>query len=219
MPSARSAGTVRFGRDARVSGRVAAPNVQLAVGVQTGSLFCHFVSGPPPLPGCMAFTDPLVDPALLQPVAVVPGSADLVVRAGTGTAPVPAGSFRDVRVGRGALLQLAGGAYTAQSLLIGARARIECVDPCVIDVLDTIRLKRRAHLGAAVATRANTVRVNVAVVGGTALLARPRANVAATIFAPGSGIVLGSRGEYRGAFVGSTVTVGPDAIVRHDSAL
>jgi hypothetical protein len=167
----------------------------------------------------MAFTDPLVDPTLLQPVPVVPGSADLVLPAGTGTAPVPPGSFRAVRVGRGALLQLAGGAYSAQSLHVGARGRIVCVDAGVIGVVDAVRLKRRAGLGAAVATRANTVRVDVAAIGGTAFVARPGANVAATVFAPGTAVILGPRGSYRGAFVGAAVTVGPDATVRADSAL
>jgi len=212
-------GTARLGGDVRISGRLAAPSVQLAPGTRTGTLFCHVVSGPPPLPLCMPFTDPLVDPALLQPVAVIPGSADLVVRAATGTAPVPPGSFRDVRVGRGALLQLAGGTYTARSLRIGTQGRVVCVDACVIGVLDTVRLKPRATLGAAVATRADTVRVDVAAIGGAAFVTRPRANVSATIFAPGTGVVLGPRGSYRGAFIGATVTVGSEATVRSDSAL
>jgi hypothetical protein len=211
--------TARLGRDARISGTLAAPTVRLATGAHTGPLFCHVVSGPPPLPGCMVFTDPLVDPALLAPAAVVPGSADLVVRAGTGTAPVPSGSFRDVRVGRGALLQLAGGTYSARSLRIGTGGRVVCVAACAIGIVNAVRLKPGAALGAEVSARADTVRVDVTAIGGSAFVARPRANVAATIFAPGTGVVLGSRGSYRGAFIGATVTVGAKATVRADSAL
>jgi hypothetical protein len=212
-------GTARLGRKARVAGALAAPTVRLARDIRTGPLFCHVVSGPAPLPGCAAFTDPLVDPALLQPPAVTAGSIDLVVRPRTGMAPIPPGSFRDVRVGRGAVLQLAGGTYDAQSLRVGARGRLVCVAPCVVNVLQTVRLKPGAELGAEAATRADTVRVNVGAIGGSAFVARPEASVSATVFAPGTGIVLGPRGVYRGAFIGATVLVGAEATVRGDSGL
>jgi len=212
-------GTARLGRKARVSGVLAAPTVLLARDTRRGTLFCHVVSGPAPLPGCNAFTDPLVDPALLQPPAVTPGSADLVVRPRTGMAPIPPGSFRDIRVGRGSVLQLAGGTYDARSLRLGAKARVVCVAPCVIGVLETVRLKPLAELGAEASARADTARVNVAAIGGSAFVARPGANVAATVFAPGTGVVLGPRGVYRGAFIGATVVVGAEATVRGDSGL
>jgi hypothetical protein len=102
-------GTVRLGRNARVTNVVAAPTVRLGLSSRTGRLFCHFVSGPPTLPSCNAFTDPLVDPALLAPVPVVPGTTDFRLAPHTGTAPIPPGSFRHVRVGAGSVLQLAGG--------------------------------------------------------------------------------------------------------------
>ena len=50
-------------------------------------------------------------------------------------------------------------------------------------------------------------------------VARARANVSATVFAPGGDVVLGPRGSYRGAVLGRTVVVGPAATVRVDSAL
>src|SRR2546426_4743161 len=48
-------GTVRLGPGARVSNVVAGPTVQLGPATRTGTLFCHFVSGPPSLPTCNAF--------------------------------------------------------------------------------------------------------------------------------------------------------------------
>src|SRR5213592_4417946 len=85
-------GTVRVGAQARVSNAVAGPTIRLGLAARTGTLFCHLVSGPPTLPTCHAFADPLLDPALLVPVPVVAGSDDLRIRAHTGTAPWPAGS-------------------------------------------------------------------------------------------------------------------------------
>jgi hypothetical protein len=213
-------GTVRLGPGARVTNVVAGPTVQLGPATRTGTLFCHFVSGPPSLPTCNAFSDPLIDPALLAPVPVVPGSTDLRLPPHFGTAPMPAGSFRDVRVGAGSVLQLFGGTYAARSLRIGRGARVACNTDCRIGVLGPVRLRRGAELGAAAALRANTARVDIAASGPLpAFVARPRANVSATVFAPAGDIVLGPLGSYRGAFVGRTVAIGPSATVRADSAL
>jgi len=213
-------GAVRIGPEARVTNVVAAPAVRLGPSAHTGMLFCHLVSGPPTLPVCNAFTDPLVAPALLAPVAVTPGTQDLVLPPHTGTAPFPAGSYRDVRIGRGSVLQLYGGAYTARSLRIGRNARVVCATDCRIGVAGPVRLRRGAGLGASSPTRANTARVDIAATGPLpAFLARSQANVTATIFAPTGDIVLGPLGSYRGAFVGRTVAVGPQATVRGDSAL
>ena len=46
-------GTVRVGRMARI-GMGAGPTIRLAAGSDTGALFCHSVSGLPPLPSCNA---------------------------------------------------------------------------------------------------------------------------------------------------------------------
>jgi|SRR5581483_5923326 len=212
-------GTVRLGPKARVTNAVAGPSVRLTAGSRTGRLFCHFVSGPPTLPLCNAFTDPLVDPMLLAPVPVVPGTSDLVLGPHTGSAPVPSGSFADVRVGRGSTLQLYGGAYAMRSLRIGPHARVVCANECRIGVLGPVRLQRSASLGAISPQRAGIARIDIAETGTAALFARSRANVAATIFAPAGDVVLGGLGAYRGVFVGRTVRIGPDATVRAAGAL
>jgi hypothetical protein len=213
-------GTLRIGREARVSNVAAAPTVRVGAASHTGTVFCHLVSGPPPLPSCTAFIDPLVDPTLLTPVTVVPGASDLRLPAHTGTEPIPAGSFRNVRVGAGSVLQLAGGAYAARSLRVGHRAQVVCATDCRIGVLGSVRVGRAATLGAASPARANSVRLDIASSDGLpAFVARRRARVSATIFAPAGDVLLAAHGAHRGAFVGRTVVVGPGTTVRGDSAL
>jgi hypothetical protein len=214
-------GFVRLGRSARVTNAVAGPMVRLGRATRTGRLFCHFVTGPPLPPVCNAFTDPLVDPALLPPVTVEPGEADLGVPPRTGTSPVPAGSFRDVRIGAGGVLQLAGGSYSMRSLRIAPRARLVCNSACRIGVRELVRLRRGAELGAAVRASANTVRIDIAAteLSRPAFVARARATLSATVFAPDGDVVLGPRGDYRGAVIGRTIRVGPGATLRGDSAL
>jgi len=213
-------GTLRLGPKSRVTSIVAAPTVRLGLSSRAGTLFCHLVSGPPTLPSCNAFADPLLDPALLAPVAVTPGATDLILPPHTSTAPYLAGSFGDVRVGAGSVLQLYGGTYSMRSLRIARAGRVVCETDCRIGVLEPVRLRRGGELGASVATRANTARVDVAAAGPLpAFVARARSNVTATIFAPAGDVVLGPLGSYRGAFVGRTVVIGPAATVRGDSAL
>jgi len=226
-------GTLVLGNQVQVNGTVAADIVRLGPGASASRFFCRFVilsrgggvvGGPVvgggTLPACRAFTLPLVDPTLLAPVAVVPGTTDLRVPALFGSAPMPAATYRDVVVGRGALLQLAGGSYAARSIRVAPTGRLVCVDSCRIGVLERVVLGPRAELGAGTPLRANQVRVDVAASSGQrAFRAGARAATAATIFAPSGTVVLGARGTYRGAFVGRTVTVGPKATAREDSAL
>jgi hypothetical protein len=213
-------GTVRLGRHARVANVVAAPTVRLGPDAHGGTVFCHFVNGPPTLPNCNAFVDPLVDPALLAPVPVTPGASDFRLPPHTGTAPVPAGSFRDVVVGRGSVLQLYGGTYAMASLRVRRSGRVGCVTECRIGVLGTVAVGPGATVGALAPLRSNLVRIDVAGSGPLPVfVARARADVSATVFAPAGDVVLGPQGSYRGAVVGRTVVVGPAATVRVDSAL
>jgi len=213
-------GTVRLGRQARVANVVAAPTGRLGPKAHGGTVFCHFVNGPPTLPTCNAFVDPLVDPALLAPVAVAPGASDLRLPPHTGTAPVPAGSFRDVTVGRGSVLQLYGGTYAMASLHVRRHGRVVCATECRIGVLGTVAVGPEAALGALAPLRSNLVRIDVAGTGPLPVfVARARADVSATVFAPAGDVIIGPLGSYRGAVVGRTVVVGPGATVRADSAL
>src|SRR5947208_2718606 len=81
-------GTLVLRNHVRIGGTVAADMIRLDNDATASRFFCRFVvlshgggavGGPVvgggALPGCRAFTPPLVDPTLLAPVAVVPGWA------------------------------------------------------------------------------------------------------------------------------------------------
>lgn len=227
-------GSVRLAASA-VVGSVVADSVRVARSTRVGRLFCRLVSGGAfgpgvvagptvggaPVPGCSALATPVVDPALLAPVPVAAGTADLVVPARTGPPPVAAGALGAVTVGRGAVLQLAGGSYQVRSIRLARTARLVCLDDCRVGVAESVELRRRAQFGAARGfIGANRVRVDIAAAGDDAFAFRtgPNAIVAATIFAPTGDVVLGPGGDYRGAYVGRSVVVRPRARVREDSA-
>jgi hypothetical protein len=225
-------GSIRLAARTMVPGSVVADSVRVARHARVGRLFCRVASGGAfgpgvvggptvggaPIPGCRALTVPVVDPVLLMPVAVVPGSSDLAVPPRTGSAPVAAGAFGIVTVGRGSLLQLAGGAYQMRSIRLARAARLVCLDACRIGVAESVRVGSRAQLGAAQGLRPDRARIDVAG-GDVAFRTGPRAVVAATIFAPAGSVVLGADGEYRGAYVGRSVTVRARSRVIEMSAL
>jgi hypothetical protein len=137
-------GTVTLKRGARVAGTIVAGTLELARDSRVGRTFCGIVIGRPPLPACNLPPSPVVDPALLPPVSVVPGVNDLEVPSRTGIAPVGPGSFDEVIVGRGALLNLSGGDYTARSIRVAADGQLLCSEACRIGVAESIRLGARA---------------------------------------------------------------------------
>jgi len=227
-------GGVIVGRGTTVSGTLAADIVHLRSGSSARRLFCRLVMSPQfggaavggptvdgaPPPGCLAFTPPLVDPALLPLPQAVPGVQDIIVPRHTGTAPLAAGSYRDFVVASGSLLQLGGGSYNVRSIRVDGRGRVVCTAPCDISVLGGVLLGRAAQLGATTSVRAHKVRVNVIGQGATpAVKTRKASVVAATVYAPGGDVVLGSFGSYRGAYVGRTVRVGMRAELREDNGL
>jgi hypothetical protein len=231
-----TAGNVRLAGASRVQGAVVAQSVRVARGAHVGRLFCGTVSGGVFGPGvvggptvggsaiaggCLQLTVPVVDPALLAPVAVAPGSGALIVAPRTGSAPVAPGAYGAVVVSRGGLIQLAGGDYQVRSIRLARRARLVCLDACRIGVGETVTLAARAQLGAAKGqVDASEVRLDVA---GSAVAPAfrtgPNAIVAGTVFAPTGGIVLGPGGRYRGAFIGRSVLVRARGRVIQDSAL
>src|SRR6185503_11298583 len=187
-------GTVTLRRDARVAGTVVAGTVELGPESRVGRTFCSIVIGRQPLPACNTPPNPIVDPALLPLVSVVPGGSDLIVPSRTGIAPVPPGSFDEVIVGRGSLVTLSGGAYSGRSIRIAAGGKLTCDAACTIGVAETVRLGPQ------------NVRIDVA--GGAeppAFRGRTRSAVTGTIYAPAGLVRLGRLGSYRGAFVGRDV--------------
>ena len=213
-------GTVTLRRDARVAGTVVAGTLELGRESRVGRAFCGIVVGRQPLPACNTPPSPIVDPALLPLVSVVPGGTDLVVPSHTGIAPVPPGSFDEVVVGRGSLITLTGGDYSVRAIRIAAGGRLICNEACHIGVAETIRLGPRAELGARGGLGPQNVRIDVG--GGVeppAFKGRAQSAVTGTIYAPAGLVRLGRLGSYRGAFVGIDVVVGGGAQVRVGSAL
>jgi hypothetical protein len=156
--------------------------------------------------------------AVPVPLAVTAGDADLGIPPRTGGAPVLPGAFGAVSVGRGSLLQLAGGDYQMRSIRLARGAQLVCLAECRIGVAEGVRLGPRARLGAADGLPPARVRVDVGAVDGVAFRTGSRAAVAATIFAPGGAVLLGADGDYRGAYVGRSVTVRARSRVREASA-
>jgi hypothetical protein len=210
-------GSVRLAAGAAVPGTVVADSIRIARATRVGRLLCRIVTGVP-IVGCRTLTVPVVDPALLVPLAVTAGDADLGIPPRTGGAPVLPGAFGAVSVGRGSLLQLAGGDYQMRSIRLARGAQLVCLAECRIGVAEGVRLGPRARLGAADGLPPARVQVDVGAVDGVAFRTGSRAAVAATIFAPGGAVLLGADGDYRGAYVGRSVTVRARSRVREASA-
>ena len=226
-------GTVRLAPAAQVSGAVVAGTVHVARRARVGRLFCQVVSGSgfgsgvvggptvggSPIPGCAQLTTPLVDPPLLVPIPVTPGTTDEQLAPRSSSAPLAPGAYGAVKVGRGALLQLAGGAYQMRSIRLSRTARLVCLDDCRIGVAENVRLGPMAQLGAVKGLSADHVRIDVAAgVPGAAFRAGPGTVVSGTVFAPTGTVLLGPSGGYQGAFVGSTLVVRPRSQVHGQSA-
>ena len=226
-------GAVRLATAAQVSGAVVAGTVRVARRARVGRLFCQVVSGGgfgsgvvggptvggSPIPGCAQLTTPLVDPTLLVPIPVTPGTTDEQLAPRSSSAPLAPGAYGAVTVGRGAWLQLAGGAYQMRSIRLSPTARLVCLGDCRIGVAENARLGPMAQLGAVKGLSAANVRIDVAAgVPGAAFRAGPRTVVSGTVFAPTGTVLLGPNGDYQGAFVGSTVVVRPRSQVHGQSA-
>ena len=217
-------GVVRLGAGVRISGSVAADTIFLGAGVRATPLFCRQVFSPATRRASVRTCDaplpnPLVNSALLPPVSgVISGGADVRVPRLAGTS-ITAGSYGDIRVGAGGLLNLGGGTYAVHSIRIAPRGRLVCTDACEISVLDKIIVRHLGQLGIAPARQAQKMRVNIQASGGLALRAAAEATLDATFYAPSGDIRLGPKGTYRGAYIGRTVRVRANSHVTGDSAL
>ena len=98
-------GAVRLATAAQVSGAVVAGTVHVARRARVGRLYCQVVSGSgfgsgvvggptvggSPIPGCAQLTTPLVDPPLLVPIPVTPGTTDEQLAPRSSSAPLAPG--------------------------------------------------------------------------------------------------------------------------------
>jgi hypothetical protein len=208
-------GTATVGQNVRVAGSVVGRIVKLRSGALPDSLFCLLLQGKVSNQSCQAVTLPVVSPAALPPVQVIPGTMPVKIPKGSSTSPIPAGAYGKVKVASNATLVLAGGTYVVKSIQVGSQGQLLCADACEIGVADTVTLKSNAVLGGTGGTRAEQIRVNVAKTSkNTVFSAGQRTTVSAVVYAPGGRVVLGNRGNFVGAFVGGTVNVNKAAIVQ-----
>src|SRR5262249_53226788 len=142
-------GELRLASHVTVSGSAVADVVRIGNGTTVDPIFCRLVTGGAfgrgvvggpsvqgaVLPPCQPMVEPVVDPALLAPVAVTPGTAEVRIPPGTGTSPYPPGSYAAITVGSGSLLQLADGDFQVQSITLAPRARLVCTGVCRIGVV------------------------------------------------------------------------------------
>jgi len=206
-------GTVRLAPGVRVAGSVAANTIRLAPRVRASALFCRLVIGPRRF-ACGGLFVPVVDVGTLPLVQVVPGALDVRVPARAAATPLPAGAYGHARVGTRGTLVLAGGDYAFRSLALAPTARLLCAAPCRLRVEDGVVVGARAILAPAAPLDATAVRLDVeAGARRTGFVARTRAVVGAGVYAPQSGVVIGSRARVAGALLGRTVVVGAGARV------
>jgi hypothetical protein len=152
-------------------------------------------------------------------VRVEPGAADVDVPPRAISAPLPAGSYGALTVGRRSRLVLAGGAYDVLSLDVAPHAEVQCAGGCQLRVRQRVRLGRRSTLDAAAPLDAGAVMVQLESRDPRPVFAAgPRTTIAGSVYAPQGDIVLGRHGRYQGAFVAQTVDVGRRADVRLLSA-
>jgi hypothetical protein len=207
--------TTTVGKNVRVTGAVVGRTIKLRQGALPESLFCLLLKGGSSTLLCQAVTLPVVNVAQLPPVQVVPGSTTVKVPKKGSTSPRPAGAYGDLRIGARGTLVLAGGTYVFKSIRVNSRGQLLCAAACEIGVAGTVRLRSNAILGGTGGTRAEAVRVNVASTSSkTVFSADKRSNVSAVVYAPGGRIQLRNQGNFVGAFVGSSVTVGKGALVQ-----
>jgi hypothetical protein len=212
-------GTTIVGQGVRVLGTVVGRTIKLRNNAVPDSLFCLLLRGGSSTLTCQAVTLPIVSTSQLPPVQVVPGTTNLRIPSGGSTSPAPPGAYGNLRIGSDGVLVLAGGTYVFRSIQVNSRGQLLCASACQIGVAGTVRIQSRGVLGGTNGTRAEAIRVNVArTSSNTVFSAGTRSNVSAVVYAPGGRIVLGNRGNFGRAFVGSTVRVRQGALVQARSS-
>jgi hypothetical protein len=210
-----NSGAMTVGKNVRIAGAVVGQTITLRQGALPDELFCLLLQGAPSTLTCQAATFPVVSASQLPPVQVVPGTVDLRVPKKGSTSPIPAGAYRDVRVGQRGTLVLAGGTYVFRSIRVASRGQLLCAAACQLGVANTVQVRANAVLGGTGGTRAEAIRVNVASTsGGTVFAADKQSNVSAVVYAPGGRIDLRNRGTFVGAFVGGRIRVNKGVIVQ-----
>jgi hypothetical protein len=202
--------TVRIGRKNRIDGLVAAPTIDLGRGAKTGALFCVLViGGKNP---CLPVTSPIVSPGSLGVGLVIPGSEDIDVPRRAHRAPLDAGAYRNLTLGRGSELLLLGGDYLFDRVSLSRRATLRCATPCRVAIRRTLRLGSRAVVEGVAGIAETAIRFDVTGQGARyGVRLGTRATFGGIVWAPATRVQIGRRVKVAASVQGAEVRVGTRA--------
>jgi hypothetical protein len=202
--------TVRIGRKNRIDGLVASPTIDLGRGTQSGPLFCVLViGGNRP---CLEVTAPIVSPGSLGVGLVTPGNEDVDVPRRAHRAPLAAGSYKKLTLGRGSELLLLGGDYLFDRVSLARGAALRCAAACRVAIRKTLRLGGRSTVDGVAGLAETEIRFDVTGRGSrTGVRLRKRATLAGILWAPATRVQLGRRTQVTGSAHGAEVRIGSRA--------
>jgi hypothetical protein len=202
--------TVRIGRQNRIDGLVASPTIDLGRRAQTGALFCVLViGGNDP---CLEVTAPVVSPGSLGVGLVTPGNEDVDVPRRAHRAPLGAGAYGKLTLGRGSELLLLGGDYLFDRVSLAHGATLRCTAACRVAIRKTLRLASRATVDGVPTLAETDIRFDVTGQGTrTGARLGKGATFAGILWAPATKIRLGRKTQVAGSVQGAEVRIGSRA--------
>jgi hypothetical protein len=202
--------TVRIGHKNRVDGIIAAPTIDLGRNTTTGPLFCLLVvGGKHP---CLPVTSPVVSPGALGVGLILPGTEDIDVPRKASRAPLEAGSYKTLSIGRGSALTLLGGDYLFDRVSLSRKATLTCATACRVAIRRTLRLGSRAVVQGLPGVTPADLRFDVSgQKAKTGVKLAKRASFAGIVWAPVTSLQVGKRAKVAGSVQGADVRIGARA--------
>lgn len=202
--------TLTIGRKNRIAGLVASPTIELGRGVEAGPLFCVLVVGGER--SCLPVTSPVVSPGSLGVGLVLPGDEDVEVPRRASRAPLAAGAYRNLEIGRGSDLLLVGGDYLFDRVTLGRKASLRCATACRVAIRKTLRIGSRAAVEGLAGVSETQIRLDVTGHRSrTGARLGKRATLAGILWAPTTKVRLGRRVKVAGSVQGAEIRIGSHA--------
>jgi len=203
--------TLAVGAGTKVTGVAAAQAITLGKNARVaGGVFCATVEGS--TDACMALPSPLVPPPTIVLVGA-PSNTDVsVAKRSKSTTPLAPGVYGALTVGGAAEMTLAGGTYQFESIDVASRGKLLCRAACDVTVRTRVSVGQATQLGAAKDVASSGIVFRIAGQNAsTGFAAKSRAKIRGSIYAPNSGVSIGSASNLTGAIVGGDVQVGSRA--------
>jgi hypothetical protein len=202
--------TVHIGHKNRVDGLIAAPTIELGRHSKTGVLFCLLVvGGDHP---CLPVTSPVVSPGSLGVGLVAPGAENVDVPRRGSRAPLEAGAYKRLTIGRGSALTLLGGDYLFDRISLARKATLTCATACRVAIRRTLRLDSRAVVEGFPGLAPGDVRFDVtARKVKTGVKLGKRTSVGGIVWAPATRVQVGRRAKIAGSVQGAELRIGSRA--------